>query len=67
MLSYNEYRKTKVKIELSLSEWDFLAHMLRIHAKTLGEQLKYKEAVPFMDIADKIDDVCDKIKYGGNN
>lgn len=67
MLSYKDYKKTKATVELTLDQWDFLAHMLRIRAKELGEQLEYKKAIPFLDIADKIDNVTEKIIYGGNN
>ena len=66
MMPYSQYKKTKVKVELTLAQWDFVSHMLRIRAKELCE-FDYKKAVPFLDIADAIDDVTEPIIYGGKN
>ena len=65
MLSYSEYSKRDVAVTMKLKDWDFISHILRLQARKLNEELKPNDAKPYMDCADKIDKVIDKIIYGG--
>lgn len=67
MLSYSEFAKTNVTVALSLSEWEFVCRLLRRNARMANELLRpQNEVMKYIDIADKIESITDKIINGGN-
>lgn len=65
MLSYKDYTKTKVAVELTLSEWDFLKNYLRANIRELAH--KNRDIRLLSTIADAIEYKTYNKIYGGND
>ena len=67
MLSYSKYNKTHVSVTMKLSDWEFLAHDLRLRARAMNEELRPALANKYARLADEIESFTINTINGGNN